>query len=326
MRHWRGRSTAARVAILGLLASSLTALGVAPSIITSAQAAASCPADGCAVTVDAHDFASGNPLANFNFIVNRDNTKLPSDPLALNSESHTPIVAEGDQDRNSVNLPAGRYLITVRSLDHKMWGSYISLPDDAAADGSLTARVDLTEVSADHPLPLGKLRIFVFEDNAWTNGAPDAEEAAANQGLAGFQVGLEEQTGNAVTVDYNNNPLCGGVCRTASDGFVEINDLGPATYFADVHPPDHCNPDPNAANRLTQGPGTWAQTTTIDGGLSLMTPVEEGSDGTGAPGEQLWEPPNRRTAYWFGFVCTPMVRVYQGGPLSTQQYVSQTYI
>ena len=146
----------------------------------------------------------------------------------------------------------------------------------------------------------------MFEDNAWTNGAPDTEEASATQGLGGFQVGLKEQTGSAVTVDYNNKPLCGGVCRTASDGFVEINNLGPATYFADVHPPDHCNPDPNAPNRLTTGPGTWAQTTTIDGGLDLMTPVEEGSDGTGAPGEQLWEPPNRRTAYWFGFVCTPM--------------------
>ena len=36
-----------------------------------------------------------------------------------------------------------------------------------------------------------------------------------------------------------------------------------------------------------------------------MAPVEEGSDGTGAPGEQLWEPPNNRTAYWFGFVCSP---------------------
>ena len=36
-----------------------------------------------------------------------------------------------------------------------------------------------------------------------------------------------------------------------------------------------------------------------------MARVEEGSDGTGAPGEQLWEPPNRRTAYWFGFVCAP---------------------
>jgi hypothetical protein len=33
--------------------------------------------------------------------------------------------------------------------------------------------------------------------------------------------------------------------------------------------------------------------------------VEEGSDGTGAPGEQLWEPPTARTAYWFGFVCAP---------------------
>src|SRR5258706_354456 len=306
MDHWRGRSTAARVAILSVLASCLTAIGVASSVTTSAQAATSCPADGCAVTVDARDFASGNPLANFNYIVNIDNTQLPSDPLALNSKSHTPIVAEGSQDRNTVNLPHGRYLISVRSLDRKMWGSYITLPDDAAAAGTLTARVDLTEVSADHPLPLGKLKIFVFEDNAWTNGAPDAEEAAANQGLGGFQVGLEEQTGNAVTVDYNNSPLCGGICRTADDGFVEIDNLGPATYFADVHPPEHCNPDPNAPNRFTQGPGTWAQTTTIDGGLSLQTPVEEGSDGTGAPGEQLWEPPSRRTAYWFGFVCTPM--------------------
>src|SRR5262249_38786435 len=78
-------------------------------------------------------------------------------------------------------------------------------------------------------------------------------------------------------------------------------------------PPDHCNPDPNAPNRLTEGPGTWAQTTTIDGGLNLMTPVEEGSDGTSAPGEQLWEPPDRRTASFFGFVCTPM-HYAAGGP------------
>src|SRR6516162_7118093 len=162
--HWRGRSTAARVAILGVLASLLTALPVASSVTTPARAASSCPADGCAVTVDARDFASGNPLANFTFIVNEDNSKLPSDPLALNSESHTPILAEGDQDRDTVNLPAGRYLITVRSLDHKMWGTYITLPDDAAADGTLTTTVQLTTVSEDHPLPLGKLRIFVFED------------------------------------------------------------------------------------------------------------------------------------------------------------------
>src|SRR5215475_14244002 len=253
--RWRGRSMAARVAILGVLASLLTALPVASSVTTQARAASSCPAAGCAVTVDAHDFASGNPLANFNFIVNDDNTKPPSDPLALSTESYTPIVAAGDQTRNTVTLKPGKYLITVRSLNHKMWGTYITLPDDAAADGTLTTRVDLTEASADHPLPSGKLKIFVFEDNAWTNGAPDAEEAepaTGTGGLGGFKVGLEEQTGSEVTVDYNNKPLCGGVCLTENDGFVEIDNLGPATYFADVHPPD------------------------------------------------------RRTAYFFGFVCTPM--------------------
>ena len=61
-----------------------------------------------------------------------------------------------------------------------------------------------------------------------------------------------------------------------------------------MHPPtDRCNSDPNSR---------WYQTTTIDGGLQLLAAAEEGADGTGAPGEQLWEPPNIRTAYWFGFV------------------------
>jgi hypothetical protein len=262
-----------------------------------AHAATACPTAGCTVTVDARDFASGNPLADFNYVINTDNSKLPSDPLGLSTESNSPIVAEGGQAHPTVTLPAGRYLISVRSLDHKLWGKYITLPAEAAADGTLTARIELTEQSDTHPLPLGKIRVFVFRDNAWTNGAPDTEEG----GLNGFQVGLEEQTHNAVTVDYNNDPLCGGICLTAGGGanagFAEIPNLGPATYFIDVHPPaGPCNSDPNSQ---------WYQTTTIDGGLNLLASVEEGSDGTGAPGEQLWEPPNTRTAYWFGFVCAP---------------------
>ena len=135
----------------------------------------------------------------------------------------------------------------------------------------------------------------MFQDNAWANGAPDTEEGA----LQGFTVGLEEQTHSEVTVDYHNSPLCGGACLTGADGFAQLDNLGPATYFIDVTPPDGpCNSDPNSA---------WYQTTTIDGGLQLLAPVEEGSDGTGAPGEQLWEPPTVRTAYWFGFVCSPQV-------------------
>ncbi|MEZ0448692.1 SdrD B-like domain-containing protein [Cellulomonas sp. ICMP 17802] len=266
---------------------------LSPTIAPVAHAATTCPAAGCAVTVDARDLPSGAPLGNFTYIINVDNTKLPDDPLAVSTQSNSAIVAEGNQDRTAVNLPAGRYLISVRSLDHKMWGKHITVPNPATPDGSLNARIDLSVQSGDHPLPLGKIRVFVFQDNAWANGAPDTEEG----GLQGFQVGLEEQTHSAVTVDYNNDPLCGGTCLTADDGFVQLDNLGPATYFIDVHPPaGPCNSDPTSQ---------WYQTTTIDGGLQLLASVEEGSDGTGAPGEQLWEAPNNRTAYWFGFVCAP---------------------
>jgi hypothetical protein len=282
-----------------MIAALVPPLAVLAPPSSPAAAATACPDGGCAVTVDVRDYATardnpaGGQLANFTYIVNVDNTKLPTDPLALSTESNSPVVAVGDQSRTTVNLPAGRYLISARSLNHKMWGTYITLPNPATTDGSLTARIDLTEQSEAHPLPLGKIRVFVFADNAWTNGAPDTEEG----GLQGFKVGLQEQTHNDVTVDYNNNPLCGGECLTAGNGFAQINDLGPATYFIDVHPPDQpCNSDPDSR---------WHQTTTIDGGLQLLAPVEEGSDGTGAPGEQLWEPPTARTAYWFGFVCSP---------------------
>jgi hypothetical protein len=301
----------------------LSPLAASPAVAASLTAPATCGtgdpglvAGACTVTVNVVGYDQSNPsgpglsLDSFTYIINVDNTKLPSDPQALSNESNSPIVRTGDQSRTQVTLPDGRYLVSARSLDHKMWGAYFTLPGDAdttgCPDGCLTVRIDLTEQSADHPLPLGKIRVFVFNDNAWTNGAPDTEEA----GLNGFKAELVEQTDSAVTVDYNNDPLCGGACITGTatgtegpeQGFVTIDNLGPASYFIDVHPPESCDPnDPNA----TSGPGQWYQTTTIDGGLSLLAPTEEGADGTGAPGEQLWEPPTIRTAYWFGFVCSP---------------------
>jgi hypothetical protein len=244
------------------------------------------------ITIQARDLTTGAALPTFQYLVNVDNTRLPGNPdPALRTgvaatESNSPIVAEGDQSRATLTLPDGRYLISIRSTDHKMWGKHITLPRDAG-----TVPVLMSEASAAHPLPLGKIRVFVFNDNQWANGAPDTGEA----GLEGFQVTLKEQTNSQVTVDYHNNPLCGGDCRTASDGFVQIDNLGPATYFIDVTPPESCG---------AGGSGRWTQTTTIDGGVALQAGVEEGSDGTGAPGESLWEPPNRRTGYWFGFVCT----------------------
>jgi hypothetical protein len=261
------RILAARVSIAVLVIGLLPPIVALTGPTSPAHAATSCPAAGCSVTVDARDFSSHAALPHFNYIINVDNTRLvdprtrqPKDPFPkyVTTESNSPIVREGNEDRKTVTLPAGRYLISVRAPDHKMWGKHFTLPDDAAADGTFAAPIDLTEQSDTHPLPLGKIRVFAFEDNAWTNGAPDTEEGA----LRGFRVGLEEQTHSEVSVDYNNDPLCGGQCLTGADGLVTVNNLGPATYFIDVHPPaGPCNSDPNSQ---------WYQTTTIDGGLQLQ--------------------------------------------------------
>ena len=137
------------------------------------------------VTVVARDFASQSALSKYNFIVNVDNTKLPGNPVALNTESNSAIVAIGNQTDNAVTLPstaadcpgsAGpnntgcRYLISVRARNHKMWGQHVLVTGDK------TVTIDLTTASQANPLPLGKIRVFVFQDNTWTNGAPDTEE------------------------------------------------------------------------------------------------------------------------------------------------------
>lgn len=296
LRRSPGYRWLVRLAALVLVLSGAPQVGLLnPSSSQPAQAASSCPAGGCSVKVVGQDFATGAPLSAYNFIVNDDNSKLPSNPQALSTESNAPMRALGDQTHNTVKLEAGRYLISVRGHDHKMWGAYINLPGDADASGNLTVTVQLTEQSEAHPLPLGKIRVFVFNDNTWTNGAPDTEEA----GLPGFTVDLTDQINSDLDQDYTGKPLCGGRCTTGADGFVEIPNLGPATYNIEVNAPVN-----QPCNRAIPG-STWQQTTTIDGGLTLLAPVEEGADGTGAPGEQLWEPPTNRTAYWFGFVCVP---------------------
>ncbi|WP_028061072.1 SdrD B-like domain-containing protein [Candidatus Solirubrobacter pratensis] len=256
--------------------------------------AAPAAAHGSTITVQANELGNTGTSLPFTYLVNVDNTRDPHAASVLDrtgvapTESNSPIVAEGDQTSNTTpDLAPGRYLVSVRSPDHKLWGKHVTVP--------ATGNTDVTVSLRKTPLPLGKIRVFVFADNAWTNGAPDTEEG----GLEGFHVTLEEQTNSQVSVDYFNHPLCGGTCLTENDGFVQIDNLGPATYFIYVTAPDTpCNSDDPSSR--------WTQTTTIDGGLGLQAGVEENSDGTGAPGEQLWEPPNRRTAYWFGFVCSSM--------------------
>ncbi len=182
--------------------------------------------------------------------------------------------------------PDSRYLVSVRAPGHKLWGKHIRLPRDAG-----TVRVDLRP----YPLPFGKAIIYVFHDNAWTNSAPDDGEA----GLEGFHVTLKDQMGLQVSTDGNGDPLCGGTCTTDSDGYVEIPNLAPGTYFAEAFAP--------------RGSG-YIQTSTFLGAQPVQVGVEEGAEGSGSGSELLWLPPAKRSLWFFGFV--KRMKWPTSGPLS----------
>ena len=126
-------------------------------------------------------------------------------------------------------------------------------------DGTLTARIDLTEQS-DAPPACRSARSG--SSCSTTTPGPTAPPTPKRPGCRASRSGWRSRPTAPSRVDYNNNPLCGGDCLTDADGFVQIDNLGPATYFIDVHPPDGpCNSNPNSR---------WYQTTTIDGGLQLL--------------------------------------------------------
>lgn len=231
------------------------------------------------ITIQAKELGGG-ALPAFTYLVNDDNVGDPGDPNPANhpgrrpTPSNSPVVATGDEGSATLSLPDGKYLITVRAPGYKLWGRHVTLPAQAG-----TIAVELLK----QPLPLPKLVVHVFHDNAWVNSAPDTGE----QGLGGFNVVLEDQSGGEVTVNHLGEPLCGGACVTDAEGNVTIENLSPALYKISVIPPD--------------GEG-WIQTTTFEGGFPIASGLEEGSNGLGAPLEELVTPTGIATAHWYGFV------------------------
>ena len=283
----RSRALRAR---LGALGSIVLASGVAAALVAVPTSLAG---PDYSITIHAKELGGG-PIGKFKYLVNEDNTGDPADPNPAHhpggrpTESYSPLVATGDQSSPSVSLPAGRYLITVQgddpstpqtSFDYKLWGKHVTLSADQ----------DVTVELKKHPLPLPKLVVHVFHDNAWVNSAPDIpgeDTATSGEDMSGFVVEIEDQGGADVTVNHFNEPLCGGECVTDASGDVTIENLSPAFYEISVTPPD--------------GQG-WIQTSTFDGGFPIGSGLEEGSDGNGAPFEAVVEP-GLMTAHWFGFV------------------------
>jgi hypothetical protein len=245
---------------------------------------------------------AGDPVSTYKFIINADNTGDPSQPMtpdcspATDSDYpancnwpsiHTvqgasPIVAQGDQNdldatTHGLNLPNGKYLISVIADGFKIDGEHFSVP--LADPGLVTVRAQ------PFPLPLATLRVRVFEDISPPNGEFDDPE---EHGLAGFEGHLDDILGE-VTTDWYGNPLCtqyeddgnghaaldpdgrptpipgtGGRCVSDADGDIVIPNLGPNRYEVKVVPPNGTN---------------WSQTSTLEGGLFWDEWIQEGYTG-----------------------------------------------
>ena len=169
----------------------------------------------------------GDPIANFKFIINVDDTGTTAQrspatgsgcaandpgypascdwPSIREPSGWAPIYAQGTQDDLAgLTIPDGRYLISVIADGYKIDGAHFCVAVSGPVRGCDTPLNGPLAVELQpNPLPDGTLRAFVFEDNASTNMGYDTGETL----LAGF-VGHIVDTLGEVTTDVYGNPLC----------------------------------------------------------------------------------------------------------------------
>ena len=105
-----------------------------------------------------------------------------------------------------INLPPGKYMISFVADGHKIDGAHFTTDNSAT-----TKTIDAQAQPFD--LPLGTLRVQVFNDNASTNGQWDEGDETYDPQLnraarmPGFTAHLADVMGE-VTTDWYGNPLC----------------------------------------------------------------------------------------------------------------------
>ena len=238
-----------------------------------------------------------------------------------------PVVAQGDESTLSganelQNLPAGKYLISVTADGYKIDGAHFTVNG-----GTQLVTVDMQPF----PLPLGSIRIRVFNDSAPVDAT---YEVGAEAGIAGFTAHLSDVLGE-VTTDYYGNPLCTtyvhtgangtgpivftdgkpqvdpastGKCVSNAAGDITIPNMGPDRYAAQVVPPTGA---------------TWAQTTTLEGAHDHDIWVQEGD--TGFDTEQTVG--GERVPYVdFGYVAPKALTGVTTGEIKGQAVIINTYV
>ncbi|MEP7135950.1 MAG: SdrD B-like domain-containing protein [Chloroflexota bacterium] len=173
-----------------------------------------------------YTITKGDAITEFKYIINIDNSGTtaqrspapgtgcsPTDagyPGTCNWVSvagranHSPIYTQGDQgdfvggvlynNGVPVQLPAGRYLISVLADNYKIDGEHFTIP---SATGNVTVHMQ------PYDLPTATVQAAVFEDMAPTNSAPDVP---GERGLAGFKAHIKDYI-DEVTTDIFGNPL-----------------------------------------------------------------------------------------------------------------------
>ena len=255
----------------------------------------------------------GAPIGAYTFIINEDNTgtttqRTPADgcspasagypdscnwasiaglagsaPIAVYNGSNPGEFgfAQGDQTllngTTGLNLPDGRYLISVLADGYKIDGAHFTVP--LTTPGLVTVEMQPT------PLPTATIRAQIFADTTEANGQLDPGEV----GLPGFAGQLADYLGQ-VTTDVFGNQLCteyetdgngqviltapdyeptavpgtGGVCYSDADGLLTIPNMGTNRYALSVLPPAGSD---------------WIQTTTLEGNHDWDAWVMEGATG-----------------------------------------------
>ncbi|MGQ9554935.1 MAG: SdrD B-like domain-containing protein, partial [Anaerolineae bacterium] len=191
-----------------------------------------------------------------------------------------PVYTQGDQEdlneTTGIDLPPGRYLISVLAEGFKLDGEHFSVP--VTEPGLITVAVQPL------PLPPATMVIKVFDDKSMTNGMFDAP---VEQGLVGFRASVNDTVGE-ITQDLYGNPLCtiyeknsdgsvkldaegapivetlGNGCYSDADGLITIPNLAPLRYDVLVIPPDDTD---------------WVQTSTLEGSQGWDTWLMEGGTG-----------------------------------------------
>ena len=229
----------------------------------------------------------GTAVSSYRWILQEDVTfhvdpLSPPDPAVMLStnfhKSYMPVVAQGCVGTEcatdnpvipvaafteAVLDPARHYYVSVLPNDagtgtgHSLGGAQI--PAGTASGATIDVVVN------NQPIPSAQISVIVFEDNAPTNGVPDTGEP----GLGGFEIHLEDASGRygqspgTVNFDVNGDPLRNaldcfggspqpdGVILTCPDGTALIQNVPPGKFGVIVTPP--------------AGPGTWTETSTIEG-------------------------------------------------------------